>query len=305
MGLDHSNAFVRISFDGLIGFCFCRRDDYRCQMGMVQVADHQPLISIDRIHPNGTLTSMLSDYALMRDNDISIVVTDPVRSESTTFPETFAGHTFDRVRDIGDPEDFRWIMDLQGEDFHGEHLRLKRGGAQETYLRPRISVPSAIIYTLDKTPTKYRRFKYPDDPTQRPIGKIADRVGADILCRPDAHGQKLVQLKIAGYRDYDLYRNTADGNGFRYSVKISNLCRRTGEPLCGDQSDFPAYYKVSEDEDGIQYDLGTMHPEGDPDGKNPIPQFNEKHYPEFANYKSNGPPQSCAVGFFGRANSIP
>ena len=40
MGLDHSNAFVRLIFDGLIGFCFCRRGDYDCQMGMVQAPDH-------------------------------------------------------------------------------------------------------------------------------------------------------------------------------------------------------------------------------------------------------------------------
>jgi hypothetical protein len=307
MGLDHSNAFVRISFDGLIGFCLCRRDDYRCEMGMVQAEDHEPLISVDRVNPNGTLTPKLTDYPLTRASDISIVVTDPIRLGSTTFPETFAGHTFDRLRDVGDPEDFRWIMDLQGEDFHGPHLRLKRGGGGDTLLRPRITVPSAIFYTQDKTPTRFRRFRHPEDPGQRPIGKLADRVGADILCHPDAKGQKLVTVKIAGKDDLPLYRNTKEGRGFRYAIKITNLCRRpgSGKPLCGDQSDFPSYYKVAEDEDGIQYDLGTMHPDGDPDGINPITHFNERHFPEFANFKSNGPPQNCVIGFFGLANSIP
>jgi hypothetical protein len=306
MGLDHSNAFVRLSFDGLIGFCFCRREDYSCQMGMVQVPDHEPLISLNRINPNGTLFPMLTDYPLTPENEISLVVRDPVRTESTTFPESYAGTIFDRLSDTGDPEDFRWIMNLQGEDFHGEHLRLKRGGSGDTLLRPRITVPSAIFYTLEKTPVKFRRFRHPEDPRSRPIGKIADQVGADILCRPDEHGQKLVTLKIGG-TGRALYRNTEEGRGFRYAIKITNLCRRvgTGEPLCGDQSDFPHYYKVAQDDDDIKFDLGTMHPPGDPDGRTVISQFNESYFPEFRGFRSDGPPQVCSVGFFGLANKIP
>jgi hypothetical protein len=309
MGLDHSNAFVRLSFDGLIGFCFCRREDYSCQMGMVQVPDHEPLISVDRIYPNGTRYQILNNYPLTAANNISLEVRDPVRAESTTYPESFAGQFFDRLSDSGDPEDFRWIMNLQGEDFHGEHLRLKRGGSGDTLLRPKITIPSAIFYTLEKTPTSFRRFRNLEDPRPRPIGKIADQVGADILCRPDPddHGQKLVTLKIAGHDDRLLYRNIDQGRGFRYAIKITNLCRRvgTGEPLCGDQSDFPYYYKVAQDDDDIKYDLGTMHAPGDPYGRTLIEQFNESYYPEFVGFKSDGPPQVCSVGFFGLANKIP
>lgn len=308
MGLDHSNAFVRLSFDGLIGFCFCRREDYDCQMGMVQVPDHEPLISLTRLNPNGTLYPMLTDYPLTPANHISLEVTDPVRAESTTYPESYAGTIFDRLTDTGDPEDFRWIMNLQGEDFHGEHLRLKRGGSGDTLLRPRITVPNAIFYTLEKTPVSFKRFRNPEDPRPRPIGKIADQVGADILCHPGDHGQKLVILKIAGQADRPLYRNIDEARGFRYAIKITNLCRRvgTGEPLCSTtESDFPQYYKVAQDDEDIKYDLGKMHDPKDPYGITPIPYFNEHYYPEFVGYKSDGPPQVCSLGYFGLANNLP
>ena len=307
MGLDHSNAFVRLIFDGLIGFCFCRRGDYDCQMGMVQAPDHEPLIRIDRINPNGTLFQILGDTGLSATNDISIAVTRPERIESTTYPESFAGTIFDRLTDTGDPEDFRWIMNLQGDDFHGEHLHLKRGGSGDTLLRPRISVPNAIFYTLEKTPVRFKRFRNPEDPRPRPIGKIADQVGADILCKPDDDGNKVVKIKIAGGAEYPLERKNAQGRGFRYLVKITNLCRRvgTGQPLCPDKSDFPHYYKVAEDDEGIKYDLGTLHPPDDPDGRIVIPQFNETYFPEFRGYRSDGPPQVCSLGYFGRANNIP
>jgi hypothetical protein len=307
MGLDHSNAFVRLSFDGLIGFCFRRRDDHRCEMGIVQVKDHDPLINVDRINPNGTWKSMLTNFALTPKHNVLIEVKDPVQTKSTTFPSPAAAYEFDRLSDTGDAEDFRWIMDLQGEDFHGEHLRLKRGGAEDTVLRPRISIPSAIFYTLDKTQHQFRRYTDPEDPAPRPIGKIADRVGADILCRPGEKGQKLVTLKIAGQKDLELFRNTKEGSAFRYWIRITNLCRYTddGKPVCPDQSDFPHYYRVAEDADGIKYDLGAIHPPDDNLGRNLVTQFNEKHYPEFAGFRSNGPPQVCAVGFFGLANVIP
>lgn len=308
MGLDHSDAFVRLTFDGLIGFCFYQgKQQQRCEMGMVQVPDHEPLLTVNRVNPNGTLTPILTDYHLNQTSDVSLEVNDPVRPQSTRFPESMASGDFDRFNTANDPEDFRWVLDLQGKDFHEDRLRLKTGGSGDTLLRPRITVPNAIFYTLDKTQDQFYRFKRIDETMSVPIGKIADQVGADILCRPGDHGQKLVTLKVNGEPDIRMFRNTTQGNGFRYAIKITNLCRRagTGRPLCPNQSDFPHYYKVAEDKDGVQFDLKKLYSKDDPAGTTPIDDFNAEHFPEFAGFRSNGPPQVCSLGFFGRATSIP
>lgn len=315
MGLDHSNAFVRLSFDGLIGFCICKRDyPYRCEMGMVQAEDHEPLLRIIRINPNGTTEPYDKVRKLTPDDHVRIEATLPDEPGVRTFPSSssFASFDFDRLSDRGDPEDFRWVMDLQGSDFHGPELRLKRNVGAEYLLRPRITVPHAIFYTLDKTQYILRRLRHPDKTPGPPIGKIADKVGADILCKPDPkpekNGEKLVKVFI-NKEEIKLERNVGDDRGLRYWIEITNLCRPPvkGKPTCGKESDFPKYYTVAEDTDGIEYDLDAMYDPKDHMGKTDLPEFAPEttNFPEFAGFRSNGAPQVCAVAFFGLSNSIP
>jgi hypothetical protein len=303
MGLDHSQAFVRISFDGLIGFCICRRDDYRCEMGMVQAEDHDPLMSITMIHPNGTKTRIFKDRRLLRHEPIRIEALTPVKKGVSIFK----GSVFDAPADHGDPEDFRWVMDLQGDLFHKEHLKLKQGTGDEL-LRPKITIPHGIFYTQDKTAVQFERFKLPNQ-NPVPIGKVADRVGADILSNfeKDNEGKdnKIVRVTIGEWETLLKFK-IDETMGYTYKIRITNLCRRSGGgPSCPDESDFTQYYKVATDDDDIKYDVKPIFPQGDPRGKKDIPDFDDKNFPEFRGFRSNGPPQSCASSFFGKANFIP
>ena len=300
MGLDHSLAFVSVFFDGLIGFCICRREDYRCEMGMVPAPDHEPLLSIERISTDGSIKWILKDQGLGPEDDVSIVADHPVREGVSKFE----GTTWDPVGDLGDPEDFRWVMDLQGGRFHEEHLRLKQGTGA-TFLRPRITVPHAILYTKLKTQVPFRRFRRPDRLPKVPIGKIADIIGADIQCNFHEK-QKKVDVTIGTQTPYPLLFKTEEGDGFHYNIYITNLCRKSGTPRCPPgQSDFPHYYKVATDADGIEFDLEPIYPPGHPKGKDLITDFGPDNFPELQGFFSDGPPEICSVAFFGRANSIP
>jgi hypothetical protein len=313
MGIDHSDAFVRLSFSGLIAFCFSKREDSRCEMGMVQADDHEPLLRIIRRNPNGS-TTIGDPYPLDRSKPIKIVAERPVEIGATTFPPTQDASVFDRISGRGDPEYFRWIMDLQGEDFHGAELKLKRGGGEGTLLRPKIIIPRATFYTLEKTEYQYRRVKLKGETSDQPIGRIANFVGADIKCLPTPlndkePGQKLVTVTIGDDKPIKLYRNTEQGKGFRYLIEFTNLCRRPDVKgaHCPERSDFPLYYKVAEDNDGIQFDLEDMHDPRDGIGTHTIPAFSAEStlFPQFAGFRSNGSPEVCAPTFLSRTNSIP
>ncbi len=307
MRLDHSEAFVRVKFDGLIAFCFRRRDDHSCEMGMVQADDHEPLLNITVIHRNGTRSPHTTNRRLKPEDAITIRATDPVDEGALTFPLDLTGE-FDRLTNLPDPEDFRWIMNLQGQDFHGSALRPIQGATGQALLRPKITVTEGICYTLEKTEGQFARITSRDDPRPIPIGKIADAMGVDIRCHAGAQGQKEVVIQI-GTDQITLNRNNFAEVGLRYFVEITNLCRSPGAggKTCPDESDFPKYYNSFDDADGIKYDLEGIYDPNDGLGKNPIPAFAEgrNRFPQFTGFRSDGPPQVCSVAFLGLANSLP
>lgn len=308
MGLDHSNAFVRVTFDGLIAFCYDRRGD--CEMGMVQAADHQPILTLTRINQDGS-TVVEKTFYLTIDDNVTIEAVDPVELGAFPFPRDAYETEFDRLGTSADPEDFRWIIDLQGRDFHGAALRLKRDAADPTtQLRPRITVPHGIFYTLEKIPDVFMRNPRTGEQTRpKLIGKIADKIGADIICAPEGG---LVKLTVGAY-SRDLER-IVDEKLVRYRIDITNLCRSDDSgprcPTTPTESDFTLYYKVAQDEDGIEFDVKNLYVAGDVRGHNKVEFFNKRTGkttapPEFANLRSNGPPQVCVTVFLSKTTNIP
>jgi hypothetical protein len=294
MGLDHSKAFVRVFFDGLIAFCFTKSKGGRAEMGMVQAEkDHMPLLTIIRVNPNGTQT-VIESRALGLTDNITIDALNPVENGVSKFRAS----GFDNVKDEGDPEDFRWIVDLQGDDFHKEKLKLKKGSGI-SLLRPRITIPDGIFYNVEKTPEIYRRITR-GRPGTKAIGKIANAVGCDIVCSHEDEGGR-VEVTIGSEDPFILSRDTDEGKGFRYHIWITNLCRQDkGRTACSDESDFRLYYQVAVDDDGIKYDLEVLYMKGDRRGTTPV-----EDSPGFKDFFRNGPPQVCNSIFLSQTNSIP
>lgn len=305
MGLDHSTAFVRLVFDGLIAFCFNKRELNRCELGMVQVDDHKRKITIFRINPNSSEVISFGPQELTSKNEIIIEAANPVESGAFPYPRVAEGAPFDRVADKGDPEDFRWIIDLQGNEFHGSELKLKHSDDEEDLLRPRIYVPHGIFYTYQKTCEQYFRRPRKGNTAEKFLGKLADKIGADLVCNPGTD----VIVKIADITTQTLSPTDA---GFRYRIEITNLCDSdpNGIPVIK-KSDFPNYYKVAVDNDGIQFDLKQLFSPGDPRGKTPLAEFlqgrpiHESLSVAFTNNLSvDGPPQVCNGVFLSGTNKI-
>jgi hypothetical protein len=309
MGLDHSNAFVRLTFDGLMVFCLNRRaEPDTCEMGMVRTYDHKRRLVVTRINPNGTEEPYKDPYDLNDGNEVTIETENPTEPGVRTFPSDPDKYPeiypFDRDHDIGDPEDFRWILDLQGPLLHGDALTLRRG--EESYrCRPRIFVQHGIFYTHSKTPQRYTRYPLRGQTGYVYLGKLADKVGADIVCDP-LHGR--VTVKITDMETFTLEAN--DDLKTRYRIDISNLCDPS-RPNCPTESDFPKYYTVASDVDNIEFDLHYETSRNAAGNTRSLADFFRERglngpFPErFANLGSNGPPQVCNVTFLSRTNTIP
>jgi hypothetical protein len=305
MGLDHSNAFVRLTFDGLITFCLNRRaEPDSCEMGMVHVADHKRRLVVTRIKPNGVEELAYGPFDLNNDNEVSIDTENPTEPGVRIFKADSDNYLFNRIADSGDPEDFRWVLDLQGELLHGGALTLRRN-SDEYRCRPRIFIRHGIFYTHSKTPQQYFRYPLTGQTGIVRLGKLADKVGADIVCDP-IRGNVTVEVK--NKQTFNLPAD--DGLKTRYRIDISNLCDPS-VPNCPATSDFPHYYTVASDIDGIKFDLQYeslreavgntkslsefLHEKG---FKGPLP-------PGFEKLGSNGPPQVCNVTFLSMTNTIP
>ena len=305
MGLDHSNAFVRLTFDGLITFCINKRaEPDSCEMGMVRDEDHQRLLVVTRINPNGTEEVFKGPFLLNNDNEVTIDTVNPTEPGVRTFPIDPEKNPFDRLQDKGDPEDFRWVLDLQGPLLHGGELTLRRG-EDEYRCRPRIFVRHGIFYTHSKTPQRYVRYPRKGQTGYVHLGKLADKVGADIVCHP-LHGRVIVS--ISNLQTFTLESN--DDLKTRYRIDISNLCDPS-RPNCPTVSDFPKYYTVASDVDKIEFDLHYETARMAAGNTRSLSDFMRERglngpFPsEFENLGSNGPPQVCNVTFLSETNTIP
>ena len=131
------------------------------------------------------------------------------------------------------------------------------------------------------------------------IGKIGDRLGADIVCGPEGGH---VKVTIGSKPTFTLLRDSTSGKGFRYWIEITNLCRLddTTGPTCAGTSDFVQYYLATADDGGTEFDLEVVYPPGDPRGINPL-----EGSTEFKGFRSNGAPQVCNLIFMGESTSLP
>ena len=297
MGLDHSNAFVRVTFDGIIIFCLNKRaEPDRCEMGMVSLQDHERLLKITKINPNGSEELVPPVYSLGDDDNVIIEAIEPTPPGVTPFRRDLSSDPFDPIADTGDPEDFRWILDLQGALMHGNAASMRR----DYKCRPKISIPHGIFYTHSKTAHQY--FRRPKEGSintgTQPLGKLADKVGADIVCDP-IKGKVKVKIKE---KEIEL---KTDGLLTRYRIDITNLCRES----CGMTSDFVHYYNVVSDIDDIKFDLYNQKLLGAPGQTKTLVEFlRERDLPVpagFEKFGANGPPQVCNVGFMGLTNTLP
>jgi hypothetical protein len=177
-----------------------------------------------------------------------IDVISPIAPGFTT-PEQLRreGHQFHGPSGRGDEHDFRWVVDLEGSDFHDRRLEIRQlTDGRRSVLQPKIFISDGVLYAETRTDEQIVRVS--EGVRERVIGRVAFKVGADLF--PGDGGK--VELRNRN----DLQRQRAivldRGPYTRHHITIENICQEHGDH---DGSDFNLLYNAVSDPDGRQFEL--------------------------------------------------
>jgi len=298
MPLDHSKANVTISVAGLALSCINTLKRNRCEVGILRCDRHKPLLDIQKIEldpdSRNPIRSSLIAHSLSLDEDISINVEYPDTDETahcTTGVSTYMRREFDRLDDTGDDEDFRWIADLEGPEFHNHKLKLKH----RYKLNPTIFISEGILYSREKTDDRFARFSVRGKSSSVALGKFAYGLNADIAC-PD--GSHVVLSNLSDSQSAERRRccsvRLPQNDCLQYLITIENHCKLADE---AEGTDFRLFYEVVKDSQGKEFDLRRIvetscyaTPEESLEGR--------------VDFSLDGFPQNCLTAHLGETQSL-
>ena len=225
MGLDHSEAMVRITFTGI--FAFCINEKGQCEIGVLKHHEHEATLSIARFGESNDPENIAPPAAWK--SGLQIKTEDPGAHQ-------YIGTDFDRPSNAGDPEDFRWILDLEGPDLHDHHLLRRPNQSGMVSLSPILRIDGGTIYTYLKSVSTYSRVSVQNTSNpERFLGKVARVIGIDIPCA--LKGQILL---TDGENNQVSLANTM--SDMRYEITVSNT--RPNMTAMGSHSDFLLFYEL-------------------------------------------------------------
>jgi hypothetical protein len=230
------DADVILAFHGLM--CMCNNEGGFCEVGIVNTDDDHKLgIYLFEVDPvfDPPASIELGNYTLIDSYDVSNTgdaYTDIVSFD--VFRSRISGVTFflpPSYPPKQDPNDFRFILDLEGPDFY-DGIEL---GKNYEALGPRLHISDAVFYTLFKTPSTFTAKE--GSSTGHDIHGLATMIGANIYLDNTPSSPGKVYLTIANSPAITLPTKAGKKN----LVIIDNSC-----PSCATAnppvSDFPIYY---------------------------------------------------------------
>lgn len=246
MCLDHSEATARIIFAGLFVFCF--NENGQCEVGILKHESHQPQLIIQEIGPDNVPRTL--DHTFDLSSDLTVEAISPLKGGVRPYyqPE------FDRPQNVGDPEDFKWLTDLEGDEFHGRRLDIKSHipGERPEALKSILYFSDGDFYSYLKSTEMYVRVPYKMPSQEIFLGKTSHIVGVDISCSDEEQSGILLTDKEAGNELFLSKYRDADQEFLRYEIIFNNICL---SPASRPDSDFVLYYRLLSDPDGVMFDL--------------------------------------------------
>jgi len=232
------NPAVAIRFTGLLAFCFDKRRKI-CQIGALSKDDHELRFRLVKRGPDpeseSEQTLTFPHNLIGQPSDLWLNVEGEPSPEQQTAEPFIAG---DLNEPPSDPQDFRWVIDLEGEHFYNRPLKVKRG-----VLRPILFVAKGLFYTDTLTSDFYRTIPITAKGAARTasagrsLGQIAEYVGANIYL---THPNQALVLR-AGRDGSELLRLNKE-EGTTYEITVENV----DTPRAPAGGDFHYYYDAFE-----------------------------------------------------------
>jgi hypothetical protein len=235
------NPTVTISFAGLALYSVTKKNEF--QVAILQCPDHELVIDVLEIAlgENGEQieSKLLVSNRLTDEQNIRITAEKP----KTTGIEKYENHSveFDPTRDLGDPKDYRWIINLEDKKFGGHKLKLKPPASETEAIRlgPVITVAHGKVYTEKRSDEKFAVISLDKSDHEPPLlGRIAYRIGVDVTC--DERNGGAVFLSKVGDQNQPLPLMAKPNK--RYQITFENFCPPSEETRDG--TDFRFVYDV-------------------------------------------------------------
>ncbi|HXG93206.1 MAG TPA: hypothetical protein VNN73_12700 [Blastocatellia bacterium] len=286
MELDHSKATATISFEGLTIFCI--NDNHQCEAAFLSCQNHDLKLTIRVVLPNGVKLPI--QHALSFDNELSIEVVNPGR-KGIRF---YKNGKFDRRKSRGEAEDFRWVLDIEGSEFHDSPLAKAAAPSSPVAakLTPKTVITDGVLYAFRLPDEKLAREQIHPTPSAPVfLGKAADVIGLDVFCKDGGNSGVILGNKDVPESQLKLPKV----DGIRYEIEFKNDCEIQAAPV--GSSDFSVYYDVLKDAKGIKFDLRDVVAAGDP-------RATGDPFDDFPLFAPNERPQVCGGVFLGLTTKI-
>jgi hypothetical protein len=229
---------VTIRFTGLLVFCFDKRSKI-CQIGALSKDDHELRFRLVKRGPDPESESertLTIPHDLIRwSSDLWLDVEGEPSSKQQTAEPFIAGGLNEPP---SDPQDFRWVIDLEGEHFYNRPLKVRRG-----VLRPILFVAKGLFYAATLTSDFYQTIPVAADGAARTttagrsLGQMAEYVGANIYL---THPNQALVLR-EGRNGSEVLRLNGE-EGATYEITVEN----GDTPQAPAGSDFHYYYDAIE-----------------------------------------------------------
>jgi len=194
----------KLLFDGLLVLAVNKNENI-CEFGVVNAPDHKLRIEARKIDSNSVDTELPEiSRDLPSEGDIRIDAPKSAKDHGVQFFGDLK-RPFRRLIDEDDPQDFRWLVDLEGKEFYNKKLALKPG-----FPNQRIIVPRGLFYTHNLIDVQLVRpgASVLQTSVASPIGCNLDLdEGEEFVLTYGPDDQKIVMLAE---------------KGFTYEIKILN-----------------------------------------------------------------------------------
>lgn len=239
MPIDISEALVTITLEGL--FVVCQNDrsrPKRWEIGVLNIPDSHPVphsfsIRVFRNSGNGKPKDITDTFKPAPGHAIEII-TEPAGELA---PEYFP---LSGPFDPADPQDHRWIIDLEGGRFHNGVVEARpdipKTGLLSHY-KQKIYVEGGALYTVAKTIEEYKRVRNASDVLQ--LGKVALALGLHLRRASIDTVIDAVVIRNSGPNPTPIRLERVPG--VRYEVVLKHVCDNCDKD---DQTDFNLYYEV-------------------------------------------------------------
>lgn len=247
MPLNGSQPTATISFGGLMLFRFT--PEKFLDIFILQCQRHKLVLDIQKIVAHDQdcrVTSERLDHQLNLRTDLFI--SDESSADVTIRPYEETSVKFEREKDLGHPQDSRWLIRLAGPQFDGGPLIFTppAGIKYPKELRPTIRVKNGVLYTEKRTDEKFVSIPLNDaDILPKLIGFAAFRMAVDITCAQPDGGVLLSNAQtpvIDPQAAPDCYQSKSlpRKDNTRYLINIENYCPHNHELSWG--TDFRFYF---------------------------------------------------------------